>query len=127
VSAVLATAEEVPDLQSVPEIPAAGIEHEVTIMPGVYTEDGWLDEIDETMPRGPVDPMWRDNVVSFAASRQYRGFVGELSNEVNERRFFRYRNDVQRVIYLCRGPRTLKTNIEMVATYCATALCTDRA
>ncbi len=114
------TAEDVP---TQPEIPEAG----VTIMPGVYTEDGWVDEFDETMPRGPVNPDWRDDVVNYAASRQYPGFIQAISNEANEKRFFRYREDVRRVIFLCQGPRTFKTNIDMVATYCATALCSDRA
>jgi hypothetical protein len=54
------------------------------------------------------------------------GFLS-LSNEDNERRFFRYTSEVQLVISLCQGPRTFKSNIEMVATYCATALCKDRA
>ena len=31
------------------------------------------------------------------------------------------------MIFLCHCPRSFKTDLDMVATYCATALCSDRA
>jgi hypothetical protein len=121
-SAVRATSE-VPALHTLPMSPVAVAFPHVTVMPGLYAEDGWEDV---EVPRGPVDPMWRDTVVAFAASRQYEGVVIECFGE-NEQRLSLYKDLVQQAISLCQGPRVYKTNLDMVATYCAVALCKGRA
>jgi hypothetical protein len=71
--------------------------------------------------------MWRDSVIAFAATRQYGGVFIEQRFEENEQRLSRHKASVQQAISLCQGPRVFKTNLDMVATYCAVALCKDRA
>jgi hypothetical protein len=100
-------------MHTIPMSPVAVAFPHVTVMPGLYAEDGWEDV---EVPRGPVDPMWRDTVVAFAASRQDEGVISEQSFGENEQRLSRYKDRVQQAISLCQGPRVYKTNLDMVAT-----------
>jgi hypothetical protein len=77
--------------------------------------------------RGPVDPLWRDNVVDYAGTRQYRGADVTLSYTENEAAIRQYQNRVAQAIKLSQGPRTFKACVDMTATYCAVALCAGRA
>jgi hypothetical protein len=95
-----------------------------TVMPGLYAEDGW-DDVE--VPRGPVDPRWRNTVIAFAQSRRYEGVNCEQSFSDNETRLQRYKNLVQQAISLCQGRRLYKASLDMVASYFAIALCKGRA
>jgi hypothetical protein len=94
------------------------------IVTGMYADDGW-DVVE--VPRGPVDPMWRNTVIEFASTRQYEGVIFEQSFVHNEQRLRVYQRRVQQAINLSQGPRTFKACIGMTATYCAVGLCSGRA
>jgi hypothetical protein len=113
-SAVRATSE-VPALRILPVGPVAVAVPHVIVMPGLYAEDGW---VDVEVPRGPVDPMWRNTVVAFAVSRQYEGVEMAHCFAENEHRFILCKELVAHAISLCQGPRAFKTNIDMVAAVC---------
>jgi hypothetical protein len=94
------------------------------VCPGMYADDEW-DYVD--VARGPVDPLWRDNVVDYAGTRQYSGADVTLSYTENEAAIRQYQNRVAQAIKLSQGPRTFKACVDMTATYCAVALCAGRA
>jgi hypothetical protein len=90
----------------------------------MYAGEEW-DDVE--VARGPVDPLWRDNVVDYAGTRQYRGADVTLSYSENEAAIRQYQNRVAQAIKLSQGPRTFKACVDMTATYCAVALCAGRA
>jgi hypothetical protein len=94
------------------------------ILPGLSAEDGWDDM---EVPLGPVNPMWRDIVIEFSRTRKYSGLICEQRYSGNEGRLQMYKDRVQQAITLYQGPRVYKTNIDMVATYSAVAMCEGRA
>jgi hypothetical protein len=99
--------------------PPYGAHHTTDIVTGMYAGDEW-DVVE--VPRGPVNPLWRNNVIEYACTRLYEGV-----NVEHEYRLRLYQKRVQQAINLSQGPRTFKACIEMTATYCAVGLCSVRA
>jgi hypothetical protein len=98
------------------------------IMPGIYADYGGCG-YDVHLPAvtEPVNPGWRDVVMSFAVSRKYGGFHPTQYPRGNEERFTRYKEDVTLAIFTCQGPRASQVAVNFVASFCAVALCEGRA
>jgi hypothetical protein len=90
----------------------------------MYASDVWDHVVVE---RGPVDPMWRDNALGYAITRQYPGVDASRTYEDNEIALRRYQGRVEQAIKLSNGPRVFKACLDVTATYCAVALCEGRA
>jgi hypothetical protein len=90
----------------------------------MYASDMW-DRVE--VERGPVDPLWRNNALSYAMTRQYTGVNAAMSYGDNEIALRQYQLRVEQAIKLSQGPRVFKACKDVTATYCAVALCDGRA
>jgi hypothetical protein len=104
--------------------PPYGAHHTTDIVTGMYAGDEW-DVVE--VPRGPVNPLWRNNVIEYAGTRLYEGVKVEQTYVENEYRLRLYQKRVQQAINQSQGPHTFKACIDMTATYCAVGLCSGRA
>jgi hypothetical protein len=98
------------------------------IMPGIYADYGGSG-YDVQLPAVtvPVQPNWREVVISYAKGRKYGGFHPTMYPRGNKRRFLAYQEDVARTVFLCQGPRATQAQVDFVASFCAVALCEGRA
>jgi hypothetical protein len=90
----------------------------------MYASDIW-DRVE--VERGPVDPLWRDNALGYAMTRQYPGVNAAMTYEDNVIALRQYKVRVEQAIKLSQGPRVFKACLDVTATYCAVALCEGRA
>jgi hypothetical protein len=82
-------------------------------MPGIYADYGGCG-YDVHLPAvtEPVNPGWRDVVISYAAYRKYGGFHPTLYPRGNERRYMSYQEDVNLSIFMCQGPRASQAQVQ---------------
>jgi hypothetical protein len=98
------------------------------IMPGIYADYGGCGyDVHLPVITEPVNPIWRDAAMTFAASRKYGGFHPTQYPRGNEERFMRYKEDVNLAIFMCQGPRASQVAVNFVASFCAVDLCEGRA